>query len=1288
MIFNAQQVTDIVSILQRHQLTFIAKQLGLNYLSPTDRAILTAAGVDLNQFTNSQGIVEQAYLFGLLSEALGDERSKGMDYKQFQKFIKSGQFVPLTEEEKFVLEQVKNQSYNDISGLGSKIIQGTRNIVVRANLRQQNKIRNIIKKKAIDAVQFRQSAAKMASEIGHATGDWERDWLRIAYYVLQNSYNYGRARAIFRDHGDDAEVYFDVLKGACQHCRELYLTDPDDEDSAPKIFKLKDILANGNNIGRKAADWLPTVSPIHPYCFNSPAVKIYTSRGWKKIKDIRVGDLVLTHKGRFKRVTQLHIRRCDDNERIYEIEYKTDNKNNGFVRRITGNHPVLTSRGWKRVDELTVSDKLFTPTFICQECGDKIRISCFNDSSLSLICLNCRRKGSAINQWKNEDFREYMSVKTHEQMLERYKNMSYEDRLRISDKARKTLAEKYKDGHPWMVEAIKKANKTNGKKKTFIERKLLYFCERLGVKTITNMCLKNRNNRFRNKAKCYFPDIFIPSLGIILEADGMQWHKDKKYDENRDKDIKDIWGFDTFRFSEDDIVNHGDEVFNELQRLFNNHRGNYGIKVTEIVSIKRVKTVVIGKDRNLYNFSVEDDESYIADGIVVHNCRCSVRYKDPNMEWDASTLSYTKPKKYVPKNKKLRNIKLNIKVSKAKEDLINSDIDFMLKAHQVGDIHPNEKWIWTEYAPGKFDWRGKNGKYYKNRGSAAGDQINKPVKVSKFTPDELKEDESVLKNSPDVKMKKTLAAKYGVNSMKADDIRKEVLKNLNELHKTKTKFDDEDLKWFNKYWDYPASPQKLRLAFRDESDEFLEYYKGVREATYNAMPAGLRYNSMRGKSLEREIKALRDIVNDRKNDNDQELKELIKNLNKETKVFHDDYINRTEEYHSRYFDNLEQMKDFRMSDFMSFFGVMGELQYNHIAERMNKKHSFNSGLKSSEMNLWYKYHSDTSQPFTSDVKTITVWGKKIQPKEIHVADYTRSGENVHSDLPSKQALDYAGGVMMLKSNFGFDKKKYVTQMKLDAEKRYQSNMMIVADKVRQMYMNERNLSVKSIKTSVKGFDIVVSDGEKKIYARSIYAAENSVFVAPHFRFIVTDRTNMKVAKAQEDEFSQRLSQAKKDTNTKPTEAEIKAGNYKKGHVRFGGYEYVIENPKGSFRCGVDANGKKWKTKMNNTYGYFLGTLGKDKDHIDVFINDDVDLDSFNGKIYVIDQVNKDKTFDEHKVMYGFRNKSEAKKAYLSNYDKGWRGCGNITGVKKEVFDKWIRNSKRKVKPFADYVEIN
>lgn len=32
----------------------------------------------------------------------------------------------------------------------------------------------------------------------------------------------------------------------------------------------------------------------------------------------------------------------------------------------------------------------------------------------------------------------------------------------------------------------------------------------------------------------------------------------------------------------------------------------------------------------------------------------------------------------------------------------NEDLE---KAHQVGDVHPNGKLVWTEYKPGKYDWR-------------------------------------------------------------------------------------------------------------------------------------------------------------------------------------------------------------------------------------------------------------------------------------------------------------------------------------------------------------------------------------------------------------------------------------------------------------------------------------------------------------------------------------------------------------------------------------------------------
>ena len=40
-----------------------------------------------------------------------------------------------------------------------------------------------------------------------------------------------------------------------------------------------------------------------------------------------------------------------------------------------------------------------------------------------------------------------------------------------------------------------------------------------------------------------------------------------------------------------------------------------------------------------------------------------------------------------------------------KEEAKKAQEDELEKAHVVGEIHPNGKWVWTEYKPGKFDWR-------------------------------------------------------------------------------------------------------------------------------------------------------------------------------------------------------------------------------------------------------------------------------------------------------------------------------------------------------------------------------------------------------------------------------------------------------------------------------------------------------------------------------------------------------------------------------------------------------
>lgn len=165
--------------------------------------------------------------------------------------------------------------------------------------------------------------------------------------------------------------------------------------------------------------------------------------------------------------------------------------------------------------------------------------------------------------------------------------------------------------------------------------------------------------------------------------------------------------------------------------------------------------------------------------------------------------------------------------------------------------------------------------------------------------------------------------------------------------------------------------------------------------------------------------------------------------------------------------------------------------------------------------------------------------------------------------------------------------------------------------------------------------------------------------------------------------AKRLHEEELKVDTNPTEAQKEAGNYKKGHIKINGFDITIEQPSGSVRSGKDANGKEWSVTMNNTYGYIRGTESVDGDHIDVFLGPDMNSDM----VYVVDQVNTDGSFDEHKVMMGFSSLEDARSAYLSNYEDGWQGLGNITGVALDEFKKWIDSSKRKTKPFSEYKGI-
>ena len=149
----------------------------------------------------------------------------------------------------------------------------------------------------------------------------------------------------------------------------------------------------------------------------------------------------------------------------------------------------------------------------------------------------------------------------------------------------------------------------------------------------------------------------------------------------------------------------------------------------------------------------------------------------------------------------------------------------------------------------------------------------------------------------------------------------------------------------------------------------------------------------------------------------------------------------------------------------------------------------------------------------------------------------------------------------------------------------------------------------------------------------------------------------------------------------PSEAQAKAGNYKKDHVKMHGLDISIENPKGSERQGFDENGNKWSSILPAHYGYIRRTEGADGNHVDVYLGPHDDSD----QVFIVDQQKVDTNeFDEHKCIFGALSVTQAKQLYLDAFSDGQ---GNsrlmaITPLTIDEFKQWLKEGNTK-KPYQN-----
>lgn len=119
-----------------------------------------------------------------------------------------------------------------------------------------------------------------------------------------------------------------------------------------------------------------------------------------------------------------------------------------------------------------------------------------------------------------------------------------------------------------------------------------------------------------------------------------------------------------------------------------------------------------------------------------------------------------------------------------------------------------------------------------------------------------------------------------------------------------------------------------------------------------------------------------------------------------------------------------------------------------------------------------------------------------------------------------------------------------------------------------------------------------------------------------------------------------------------------SGHRIRKRMKFQGLDISIENPAGTYRQGIDVDGKPWRSLLHFDYGYIRGTTsGGDGDHVDCFIGPYKD----STRVFVIHQKDvKTGKYDEDKVMLGWRTKKAAIRDYLKNYNRSDQVMGTTT----------------------------
>lgn len=297
-LFTAETAREAQRILQRHVNAAVAVVYGQDFATADAWKLALDLGL-VDPSKPSAEIAQQLYSFGVFMAHAQDAGAHTARYgttaAEFMTAIERDP-VPLTGTERAAADHAKLRAAEHLRGLGNRIGATIGSTLIEADAELAQRMRDVTndvmsarfgdndaaermraRAKALGKDEgffdgaLRATLKRVESDLGHATGDWTRDWTRIVQTEAERSIQEGLKDRWTTREEEAAEqeqrpvqrivAYKIPRPDACKHCLRLHL-----QGGAPRLFFLDELEANGNNVGRSVADWLPGVGPAHPYC--------------------------------------------------------------------------------------------------------------------------------------------------------------------------------------------------------------------------------------------------------------------------------------------------------------------------------------------------------------------------------------------------------------------------------------------------------------------------------------------------------------------------------------------------------------------------------------------------------------------------------------------------------------------------------------------------------------------------------------------------------------------------------------------------------------------------------------------------------------------------------------------------------------------------------------------------------------------------------------------------------------------------------------------------------------